>query len=144
MTSLNRRALLTTGAAAAMGAGAIAFTGCSASPSSAPSSAGDGTALLSPGTFIAMVSTVPVGGTARARVGDVEVVLAQPVEGTVVAFSAICTHQGCIVAPVNSEFDCPCHGARYDGATGEVLSGPAPSPLASIPVTIDGSGVVAA
>ena len=46
------------------------------------------------------------------------------------AFSAICTHLGCLVKwdePKN-QFLCPCHAAAFD-ANGKVVSGPPPSPL---------------
>lgn len=46
------------------------------------------------------------------------------------AYSAACTHLGCIVKWVREEkeFHCPCHAARFD-ASGKVLAGPAPEPL---------------
>ena len=44
------------------------------------------------------------------------------------AFSARCTHLGCIVRRVTEGFFCPCHGARYDTA-GRVVSGPTRAPL---------------
>lgn len=44
------------------------------------------------------------------------------------AVSAVCTHLGCVLKRAESEFQCPCHGSRFDD-TGQVLSGPAPSPL---------------
>jgi cytochrome b6-f complex iron-sulfur subunit len=46
------------------------------------------------------------------------------------AYSAICTHLGCIVHwnQGKREFECPCHAARFD-AQGQVLSGPPPTPL---------------
>ncbi|TFB75479.1 Rieske (2Fe-2S) protein [Cryobacterium glaciale] len=69
--------------------------------------------------------------------------LSQPTDGSVIAFSAICTHQGWVVKPGGGEFDCPCHQSRFNGATGEVIDGPAPSPLKKIPVRVT-NGVVLA
>ena len=56
------------------------------------------------------------------------------------AVSSICTHQGCTVA-YNSgagNIQCPCHGSVYT-ATGSNVSGPAPSPLKSYPVSLNGN-----
>lgn len=56
----------------------------------------------------------------------------------VVAYSGVCTHQGC---PVNMwleqrhAFYCSCHGSTYDPKNGaNVLAGPAPRPLAALPL----------
>ena len=45
------------------------------------------------------------------------------------AFSASCTHLGCLVKwdAAKKEFLCPCHAAVFD-ANGGVVSGPPPSP----------------
>jgi Rieske Fe-S protein len=69
------------------------------------------------------------------------VIVAQPTEGSVVAFSAVCTHKGCTVAPDGDLLRCPCHGSTYDLLTGDNTGGPAPRPLAEIAVTVSG-GVV--
>ena len=67
----------------------------------------------------------------------------------VIAYSAICTHTGCDV--INWDDDelrmaCPCHESQfdiYDG--GRVVGGPAPRPLAMLPLEIvDGFVRVAA
>jgi cytochrome b6-f complex iron-sulfur subunit len=46
------------------------------------------------------------------------------------AFSAVCTHLGCIVHwdAADRELKCPCHAAAFDAA-GQVVSGPPPRGL---------------
>jgi cytochrome b6-f complex iron-sulfur subunit len=53
------------------------------------------------------------------------------------AFSAICTHLGCIAAwnPAQHQIDCPCHAGVFD-INGRVVSGPPPRPLAEYPVMV--------
>ncbi|GAB3529940.1 FAD-dependent oxidoreductase [Pontibacter brevis] len=45
-------------------------------------------------------------------------------------FSAVCKHMGCVVNwnEVESSWDCPCHGSRYD-PLGKVITGPATGDL---------------
>lgn len=51
-------------------------------------------------------------------------------KGDLRAFSAVCTHLGCIVQwkKETGTFLCPCHAGRFD-ANGNVISGPPPKPL---------------
>jgi cytochrome b6-f complex iron-sulfur subunit len=56
-----------------------------------------------------------------------------------IAFSSVCTHQGCTVAynHGNSNLPCPCHGSVFN-TTGAVINGPASSPLRKYEVTQEG------
>ena len=58
------------------------------------------------------------------------VIALQPSDQKLLAFSAICTHEGCTVTylPGQSIIWCPCHDGRYD-LNGRVISGPPPRPL---------------
>lgn len=71
---------------------------------------------------------VPVGG---GRIYKAQkVVVTQPTAGEFMAFSAVCTHQGCIVSSVKGEtIVCACHGSSFSIVDGAVLDGPAPAPL---------------
>jgi len=66
----------------------------------------------------------------------------------VVAYSGVCTHQGCAVNMWASEAGllfCSCHGSIYDPRHGaEVIGGPAPRALPSLALKVaDGAPVVA-
>ena len=52
-----------------------------------------------------------------------QVVVTQPTAGEFKAFSAVCTHMGCIVNQIsNGTIDCPCHGSQYSITTGDVVA----------------------
>jgi thiosulfate dehydrogenase [quinone] large subunit len=51
-------------------------------------------------------------------------------DGSLAAFSAVCTHAGCQVEYGSGVLLCPCHGSEFDASTGAVLQGPAVTPLA--------------
>jgi cytochrome b6-f complex iron-sulfur subunit len=59
---------------------------------------------------------------------------------SIVALSAICTHQGCTVgySSARGDIECPCHGSVFS-TSGKVLVGPASSPLRSYSVTQTGN-----
>jgi len=64
-------------------------------------------------------------------------------ESGIRARSLLCTHRGCVVVwkAQISEYQCPCHEARFDAA-GQPIAGPPGRPLAELPVTITGTTVV--
>ncbi|MBZ2198481.1 QcrA and Rieske domain-containing protein [Occultella gossypii] len=109
---------------------------CSAQPEVEEPTAGE--------TLVALAD-VPVGGSLVVTTADgVELVVAQPTEGEVVAFSAICTHQGCSVRVREELLHCPCHGSEFEQFTGEVVSGPADEPLPEVAVQVQEGNVVTA
>jgi Rieske Fe-S protein len=87
------------------------------------------------GTLLAQVTDIPVGG--GVVFSEHKVVVTQPAKGVFRAFSAVCTHVGCICDKVaNGTIDCPCHGAEFKITDGAVVTGPAPAPLATRKITV--------
>lgn len=152
-----RRAIVTAGAATLLLAGLTALIGRLANgnapaagtgqPRSRVSSAATPPAPTHPpsqaapsGTDLGPVTAVPVGQAAEftdPATGDPAWMVCLSA-GKFAAFSAICTHAGCTVQyqASNKQFICPCHGGTYSASTGDVLGGPPPSPLPTIPVTV--------
>jgi thiosulfate dehydrogenase (quinone) large subunit len=56
-------------------------------------------------------------------------ILVRHTDGSLAAFSAVCTHAGCQVAYASNAIVCPCHGSQFSATTGAVLTGPASTPL---------------
>lgn len=148
MSAPTRRAFMA-GTAAVAGVGVLAACAPegSAPPAADPTAAGTpaGTPTGGAAAGIVALADVPVGGAVAARTasGD-DVLVAQPEAGTVVCFSAVCTHMGCVVEPDGAELRCPCHGSVFASATGENIEGPAPRPLDAVAVEIRDGQVVEA
>ena len=93
----------------------------------------DGGAAM--GTLLGLVTDIPVGGGTIYT--SEKIVVTQPVKGVFKAFSAVCTHVGCICNKVaNGTIDCPCHGSEFKITDGAVVTGPAPSPLPARTITV--------
>jgi Rieske Fe-S protein len=157
MTAMNRRRALTGSADIVVGVPVLAACGSddeptadpSSSPSPSPSDASpsepsaDGTQTPSAAAALATTSSVPVGGCFVNA--DAKVVVTQPTEGDFKAFSAVCTHQGCIVeSSSDGEIPCPCHLSQFSLEDGSPLSGPASAPLSPVEITVDGDSITQA
>jgi Rieske Fe-S protein len=148
--SSSRRAVL----AGACAACAASLAGCArygtnnglaGPPASAPSSAAGGPTSAGPGASAVLAKTtdIPVGG--GTVLTDKKIVITQPKAGSFHAFTAICTHQGCIVDQVaDGTIDCPCHGSKYSDVNGSVVNGPATLPLAAVSITVQGTSILQA
>ena len=92
------------------------------------------------GAVLAKLSEVPTGGGV-VLLGP-KIVLTRSENGDVHGFSAVCTHQGCLVSTVqNGLIGCPCQGSRFDSTTGQVVHGPAQQPLAPVAVRVSGDAI---
>lgn len=131
---------------AACGSDEPATTGASPEPTVADEPTDGGAGSGGDGKdaeVLVATADVPEGG--GVILDDAEVVVTQPVAGEFVAFSSICTHQGCPVTEVaNGTINCPCHGSQFSVEDGSVVGGPAPAPLPAVEVTVDGRSVVRA
>ncbi len=113
-------------------AGGAATVGACYSPSVPPGAFGD----------------VGAGNVSGLPVGSLRVVDSLPVcigrdSSGVYAMTLTCTHAGCDMGHEgfvsSAGLECSCHGSRFD-PNGNVVSGPAPAPLAHFAVTADSAG----
>lgn len=130
-----RRGLLGSSLAAGAVVTLAACGGADKSSSAVPSATGtayDATTL----------SALPVLGTASVSINGHNYLLYRPDEGTVLAYTSVCTHQGCKVGTGDSKnFICPCHGSEYSKLDGSVTQGPAPKALTRYATSIEGDKV---
>jgi nitrite reductase/ring-hydroxylating ferredoxin subunit len=158
MGETTRRSVL----AGAAGAGAVAaLAACGSGGGGGSSSGGSGSSSGGSGdqpgsstpatgasiggapTTLGKTSDIPVGG---GKIFAAEkVVITQPTAGDFKAFSAVCTHQGCIVATVrDNTITCTCHGSQYSATDGSVkraapgLTTDSQKPLAAETVKVEG------
>jgi arsenite oxidase small subunit len=70
-------------------------------------------------------------------------VLFKKSDGTLLALSLLCTHVCCVCTydRTSNRIYCPCHGSVFD-ANGNVLQGPASSPLPQVQLRVDTTGNV--
>jgi nitrite reductase/ring-hydroxylating ferredoxin subunit len=89
---------------------------------------------------LAAASDIPLGG---GRIfPDYRLVVTQPIAGDLRAFTAICTHDGCMLTTVaDATINCPCHGSRFAITDGAVVHGPALRGLTPRTITLQGDSI---
>ncbi len=88
--------------------------------------------------LVGTTTDIPFGMGKVVQLGSKPVIVINTPQG-ITAFSAICTHLGCIV-----DWDaerqlilCPCHDGLFNPQTGAVIAGPPPAPLPPVPVSLE-------
>lgn len=141
---LSRRNALSGAALAGLGAPLLAACGgedpvTGTDPGSATSPGGSS----APAGPLTSTSEVEVGG--GTIFAEEKVVVTQPTEGEFRAFSTTCTHQGCPVTSVSDgTINCPCHGSQFSIEDGSVAGGPAPGPLSTVEINVEGDEITLA
>ena len=124
----------------AAAAGATWYTVAGPTPRQSPASTGSPDPSASSAT-LAPLTDIPENGGKVFE--EQEIVVTRSAGNAVHGFSAVCTHQGCLVAAVSGgEITCPCHGSAFDATTGAVVRGPAQTPLPAVPVKVVNGSVV--
>jgi cytochrome b6-f complex iron-sulfur subunit len=86
---------------------------------------------------------IPFNSAKIVRFNKKAIILVRTEQEQVKAFSAVCTHLGCIVEfkPDERIFKCNCHGSQFD-LTGKNIAGPAPSPLKPFRVEVKDNNIL--
>ncbi len=95
--------------------------------------------------LIGATKDLPVGQAKVQPVNDKPVIIVNTAQGGIKAFSAICTHLGCVVEWNQSKqiIVCPCHDGHFNPMTGAVISGPPPAPLPPVRVAVENDQIYA-
>lgn len=112
------------------------IVGCSIQPRSQAK-------IKMPPIQVGILSDFPLNMGKVVTVGGRSIIVTNTQATGLTAFSAICTHQGCVVEwnKWGGFIQCPCHEGRYNPQTGAVISGPPPFPLRSYELSIQGEEV---
>ena len=153
---VNRRTVVQSGVVAAgIGAIGLIVAGVTKAGAGTPES-GAGTAVAAPsasgagaaGSRIVATSKVPVGSVYAFNdaATAAPAFIVHPATDTYLAYSSICTHAGCACGydSQHDTFVCPCHGSIFNGQSGDVMQGPATTPLAKIPITVSNGYILRA
>jgi len=83
-------------------------------------------------TDVGAADDFPLNHSKIVSVADKPVIVVNTKTGGLKAYSAICTHLGCVVTwnDRKNVIHCPCHDGLFNPVNGAVISGPPPQPLA--------------
>jgi len=134
--AVTRRTLLRGGAV--LGATGLSGLGLPACASSEVSAASSNIGVA--GGVLGKTFDIPVEG---GKIFEAEkVVVTQPEPGDFRAFSAVCTHLGCIVTDVTARtINCWCHSSLFSITDGAVEYGPARRPLPKVRIRVEGDTI---
>ena len=138
----DRRSALTIAAGVGLGPAVLAACGGDEGTGGTPDDGLDTghSSTQPPAGPLTTAAEVPVGGGAILR--EEQVVVTQPTEGEFRCFTAVCTHQGCIVSSVESGgIRCECHGSAFSIDDGTPVNPPATEPLAEFEITVEGDQI---
>lgn len=94
---------------------------------------------------VADVNDIPVGDGKVVPFNNKPAIVVHTKQDEFVAYSAVCTHAGCVVMwqKDKKRIFCPCHAAAFD-IEGNVVSGPPPAPLPKYRVVKKGDKIMLA
>lgn len=145
--TIHRRTILAGSLAATS---SIALAACASDAPIAETSPPSASVDQAPGTLsgeivLGTVEEIPVGTGKKVMVDEsLTILVTHPKQDQFRAFSATCTHSGCIVSGVqDGQIACGCHGARFNTDSGEPEQGPARAPLGKITVEVRGNELYA-
>ena len=93
---------------------------------------------------VASVQDIEKNSAKIVRFNKEPIIIVHTRTGQFKAFSARCTHLGCIVqfkSEGTPHFACNCHGSQFD-INGNNIAGPAPRPLSPFKAKVDKSSIV--
>lgn len=93
---------------------------------------------------VAKTTDIPDGEIRTFPAGDKKVAVAH-LGSEFFAINDVCTHAQCSLGEgslIDHEVECPCHGSRFDVATGAVRFLPATVPIQTYPLKVEGEDIL--
>lgn len=92
---------------------------------------------------VGALADFPLDSGKVVSVANKPVIVVNSTKGGLKAFSAVCTHLGCICYwhQERQVIQSPCHDGRFNPVNGNVIMGPPPRPLAEFKLQVEGDVV---